>query len=268
MVVSTWNLPYEQFSPKDKERWPTILTNIVSTLSNEIHSLTLSDGTLPSGESKEKNTAKIEEGKEIIRALSALKHDMGRNKALQPILADGGSNVDCYNQHLQRLDGTDDTWFTAAWLFAECYLYREIRTLFAKTRFWNQSDPFFSSKEETYKSSSTAIIHLANSLLALDDRKDLLKDYEESNSALEIIFLEMMQAALWGNATDLSLLVDLKYEDLQKLQAVGAAAQAENAKFILRNDFSKVWDHIKGQKDARVDIVLDNGTERLGVTAY
>lgn len=70
---------------------------------------------------------------------------------------------------------------------------------------------------------------------------------------------EMIQADLWGNATDLSLLVDLKYEDLQKLQAVGAAAQAEQAKLILRNDLSKAWDHLKNVRDGRLDIVMDNG---------
>lgn len=69
----------------------------------------------------------------------------------------------------------------------------------------------------------------------------------------------MIQADLWGNATDLSLLVDLKYEDLQKLQAVGSAAQAEQAKMILRNDIPKVWELLKTMKDGRVDIVLDNG---------
>jgi hypothetical protein len=57
----------------DHGRWPTIITNIVSTLSNEIHTLTLSS---------DDNSAKIEEGKTIIRGLSALKHDMGRNKVL------------------------------------------------------------------------------------------------------------------------------------------------------------------------------------------
>ncbi|GHJ89415.1 hypothetical protein NliqN6_5817 [Naganishia liquefaciens] len=236
-------------------RWPTILTNIVSTLSNELHLLTLHG---PSDLSPQDVEAKIEEGKGIVRALSELKHDMGRNKVLHPIEDDGGANVECYNQHLKELDGTDDSWFTAAWLFAECYLYRDLRTLFAKTKFWNSYDPFFASKEETYKSSSAAMIHLAKSLMALDERKDLLNDWDSSGSVLEIIFLEMMQAALWGNATDLSLLVDLKYEDLQKLQSVGAAAQAENAKYILRNDFAKVWEHVKRQKDARVDIVLDN----------
>ena len=58
---------------------------------------------------------------------------------------------------------------------------------------------------------------------------------------------------------DLSLLVDLKYEDLQKLQAVGAAAQAEQSKYILRNDLPKAWEHVKGMKNGRVDIVMDNG---------
>lgn len=58
---------------------------------------------------------------------------------------------------------------------------------------------------------------------------------------------------------DLSLLVDLKYEDLQKLQSVGKEAQAEKVKFILKNDLPRVWEHIKTLKDGRVDIVLDNG---------
>lgn len=83
----------------------------------------------------------------------------------------------------------------------------------------------------------------------------------------------MIQADLWGNATvrsltwrysrtdeqDLSLLVDLNYADLQKLQAVGAKAQAEQAQMILRNDLPKVWDYLKTIKSGRVDIVLDNG---------
>jgi len=54
-------------------------------------------------------------------------------------------------------------------------------------------------------------------------------------------------------------LVDLKYEDLQKLQAVGAKAQAEQAQYILRNDLPGAWEHLKTLKNGRVDIVLDNG---------
>lgn len=55
------------------------------------------------------------------------------------------------------------------------------------------------------------------------------------------------------------MLVDLKYEDLQKLQAVGAKAQEEQAKFILRNDLPKVWELLKKVKNGRMDFVMDNG---------
>lgn len=57
-------------------------------------------------------------------------------------------------------------------------------------------------------------------------------------------------------------MVDLKYEDLQKLQAVGAAAQAEQAKLILRNDLGKAWKYLKTVKNGRLDIVMDNGEKR------
>lgn len=75
---------------------------------------------------------------------------------------------------------------------------------------------------------------------------------------------EMVQADLWGNATDLSLLVDLNYEDLQKLQAVGVAAQREQAARILRDDLPRVWELLKSVKGGRVDIVLDNGESVAG----
>jgi hypothetical protein len=52
-------------------RWPVILTNIVSAVSSVNH--TLGEG--------EKD--KLAEGKEIIRKLSELKHNMGRNGVLQ-----------------------------------------------------------------------------------------------------------------------------------------------------------------------------------------
>lgn len=61
-----------------------------------------------------------------------------------------------------------------------------------------------------------------------------------------------------GNATDLSLLPTMAYADIQKLQSVGKVAQAESKKFILINDLEKVWEKVRGLKNARVDIVLDN----------
>ena len=96
--------------------------------------------------------------------------------------------------------------------------YRRLRTSFAKTKHWNQFDPFFLQKADTYKSSSTAIIRkpalfsphvcsmlhsvervlhfirispkdLAKSLKKLDGQEEeLLKGYEEKGSALEVVF--------------------------------------------------------------------------------
>ncbi|WWD21880.1 hypothetical protein CI109_106368 [Kwoniella shandongensis] len=258
-----YKLPYGRVSPQDKEsfayktlvkRWPVVLTNVVSTLSNANHQLSMSSSA-GSAETEEKLT----EGKAIIAKISEMKYEMSHNAILSPIPEDGDDNVSCYNEELASFSEDERRWTTMNWLFAECYVYRRLRSYFASTKHWKEYDPFFEQKAETYKSSSGAIVHLAKALnSAIDEKDDLQTEWEKKGSALEVAFLEMVQADLWGNATDLSLLIDLKYEDLQKLQAVGAAAQAEQAKYILRDDMGKAWEHLKSVKDGRVDIIMDN----------
>lgn len=53
------------------ERWPTIITGIISTLTNVVHEL--------HGDESADAKAELEEGKVIISKLSAIKHEMGRN---------------------------------------------------------------------------------------------------------------------------------------------------------------------------------------------
>ncbi|ADV22777.1 hypothetical protein I305_05301 [Cryptococcus gattii E566] len=255
-----FKLPYDRVSPKDKEsfayttlvkRWPVVLTNVISAVSNANHEISMS--------SSADRDAKVAEGKKIISQISEMKYEMGHNALLSPIEDDGEINVDCYNEELASYPEEDRKWANMNWLFAECYVYRRLRSYFALTQYWKSYDPFFDQKAETYRSSSGAILHLAKAInSAVAEKHELDKDFEKPGSALEIAFMEMIQADLWGNATDLSLLIDLKYEDLQKLQAVGSEAQAEQAKFILRNDLSKTWEHIKGLKNGRIDFVMDN----------
>ncbi|KIR58324.1 hypothetical protein I314_05950 [Cryptococcus bacillisporus CA1873] len=255
-----FKLPYDRVSPKDKEsfayttlvkRWPVVLTNVISAVSNANHEISMS--------SSADKDAKVAEGKKIISQISEMKYEMGHNALLSPIEDDGEINVDCYNEELASYPEEDRKWSNMNWLFAECYVYRRLRSYFALTQYWKSYDPFFDQKAETYRSSSGAILHLAKAInSAVAEKHELDKDFEKPGSALEIAFMEMIQADLWGNATDLSLLIDLKYEDLQKLQAVGSEAQAEQAKFILRNDLSKTWEHIKGLKNGRIDFVMDN----------
>ena len=71
-------------------------------------------------------------------------------------------------------------------------------------------------------------------------------------------FLELAQVALWGNATDLSLLHNLSHADIQALQKTGKAAQKEAEHLILANDLEATWKYLSSLNNARIDIVLDN----------
>jgi uncharacterized protein with ATP-grasp and redox domains len=88
---------------------------------------------------------------------------------------------------------------------------------------------------------------------------------EEAEKAL---FMEMCEICLWGNATDLSLLTSLSYEDIQKLQ--GSEARKASEKNILVNDLPAAYERLleakkEGKKERRVDIVLDNAGFELYV---
>jgi len=86
--------------------------------------------------------------------------------------------------------------------------------------------------------------------------------------AEKILFMEMCEICLWGNATDLSLLTDLTYDDIQKLQGSEARKAAE--KNILVNDLPAAYELLQAargacKRDRRVDIVLDNAGFELYV---
>jgi len=66
----------------------------------------------------------------------------------------------------------------------------------------------------------------------------------------------MTQVALWGNATDLSLLGPTSLDHIHALQGT-KAIQAGQAR-IVSNDMSAAWDHLRSRPNGRIDIVLDN----------
>lgn len=83
-----------------------------------------------------------------------------------------------------------------------------------------------------------------------------------------VLFKEMCEVCLWGNATDLSLLTSLTYEDIQKLQ--GSQAREAQSKNVLINDLPAAFDALKraqieNPSGGRVDIVLDNAGFELYV---
>ena len=125
----------------------------------------------------------------------------------------------------------------------------------------------------TFKSSRPAVLELAAKYkeLVLQLEKDKMgsKSEGELEEAEKILFTEMLEICLWGNATDLSLLTSLTYEDIQKLQ--GSKARKEAEKNILVNDLPATYQVLKqaqkskGNKARQVDIVLDNAGFELFV---
>jgi uncharacterized protein with ATP-grasp and redox domains len=97
---------------------------------------------------------------------------------------------------------------------------------------------------------------------------DKNKTGADHDEAQKLLFTEMCEICLWGNATDLSLLTSLTYEDIQKLQ--GSEARKASEKNILVNDLDAAYEVLQkakseGKKERRVDIVLDNAGFELYV---
>lgn len=138
---------------------------------------------------------------------------------------------------------------------------------------WKNYDIFSRQKLSTFKSSRPAVIELAGRykdiVTQLHEKQDDSLSPEETAKKEEILFREMSEICLWGNATDLSLLTNLTYEDIQKLQ--GSAARKAAEENIIANDFTAAFAALKqSQKDnpkgeRQVDIILDNAGFELFV---
>lgn len=126
----------------------------------------------------------------------------------------------------------------------------------------------------TFQSSRPAVLELAarykDIVTELESKHTIqgAKTQEELEEAEKFLFTEMSECCLWGNATDLSLLTSLSYEDIQKLQ--GSEARKASEKNIIVNDLSKAFKVLmeakqSGKKERRVDIVLDNAGFELFV---
>lgn len=148
-----------------------------------------------------------------------------------------------------------------------------MNTLFAASKHWKNYDVFRRQKMSTFKSSRPAVLELAARYkeLALEAEKatETGKTADQVVQADKLLFSEMCEICLWGNATDLSLLTSLTYEDIQSLQ--GSEARKSSQKNIIVNELGSAFDVLqksrkeKRDSERRVDIVLDNSGFELYV---
>ncbi|OAG05500.1 DUF89-domain-containing protein [Paraphaeosphaeria sporulosa] len=241
-----------------RSRWPIIITQGIDDVHRSIYAT--------------QDEEKVKEGKWIVSELAGLKYELQHDRELSPIPDDGEPDVADYNKELEALKPAK--WHSVPWLYSECYLYRRISSIFKRTQNWRSYDIFARQKMSTFKSSRPAVIELANRyrdiVTELESKHTIkgAKTAEELEEAEKVLFVEMCEICLWGNATDLSLLTNLTYEDIQKLQ--GSEARKKSEKNILVNDLDKAFKILstaqkEGKKERRVDIVLDNAGFELFV---
>ncbi|KAK3935875.1 putative UPF0364 protein [Diplogelasinospora grovesii] len=238
--------------PTARERWPVIITNAIDDAYRSVSDC--------------EDAEKRDEGKKIIEELAKLKYEVQHDRELTPIRDDGYPDVALYNRELEQLG--NPTWLNVPWLYSECYLFRRMSTSFSLSKHWKGYDVFARQKIKTFRSSRNAVLELAARY------RDLVTKMRETTAspdpeAEKLLFMEMCEICLWGNATDLSLLTSLTYEDIQKLQ--GSEARKNSEKNILVNDLPAAYELLlkakseKPRGERQVDIVLDNAGFELFV---
>lgn len=143
-----------------------------------------------------------------------------------------------------------------------------INTSFTLSQHWKNYDVFARQKINTFRSSRPAVVELAARYKDIVTKLRTQDPASIDEDAERLLFMEMCEICLWGNATDLSLLTSLTYEDIQKLQGSSARKAAEAN--ILINDLPAAFETLlaakkAGKRDRQVDIVLDNAGFELFV---
>ncbi|KAK8745668.1 hypothetical protein OTU49_000307 [Cherax quadricarinatus] len=227
-----------------KDRLPVILTRVVDYLYREKDSLGNNYG-----------KAAREDCKKVIGRCSQLKNEMQTNKDLLPLQAHPDpsypyDDANIWNRYLEnyiRVTGVAPKWFTAPWLYVECYMYTRIHESLYLCNVLKDFDPFMDQKRNALIDSKEAIEALAVHVLSLCGRISTF-----SQEQLKQHVIKLIEISLWGNRCDLSISGGAdKSQDsdvlllLDKLQSK-----------ILVNNSESLWQLLVALPEDQRDIVL------------
>ncbi|PIL31472.1 hypothetical protein GSI_06174 [Ganoderma sinense ZZ0214-1] len=194
-----------------------------------------------------------------IERMDALKQELQEHAKLRPVIDDGEADVALWNKLVAKYF-QGKTFMNAPWLFAEAYKYRRLQECFSVSKHWKNYDVFFRQKCDTFSRSSEAVFELSMRFAEPFTQKADVTS-EEKLEAERLMFLELTQICLWGNSTDLSLLINMTEEQIKSLQSTGGAHLAATEKNILGNHMKRLWEtvvNLRANTGGRVDFVLDN----------
>lgn len=216
-------------------RWPALIGTAVDDVRLEL-------AALPEGQKKQ-------QGVQLVEDMLAVQRSVASDAIVEPIIAEVPDR-DIYNRFI-TVDGQRQQWSAMGWLDSECLVYRKLQIALEAQPLWRGFDYFARAKNDTFVKSAHAVSTLAERYHKVHVQLATRPPPE----VLELLAHELFSTALWGNATDLSLLVTVSMEQLKELQVSAANRDKES---LLVNDFKKVWHQLRSDAGGRVDIVLDN----------
>ncbi|KAH7886049.1 hypothetical protein F5I97DRAFT_2025412 [Phlebopus sp. FC_14] len=194
-----------------------------------------------------------------LERMDSLMTDLSGNAKLRPIIDDAEGDVALWNKEIAKyFQGKD--FMNAPWLFAEAYKYRRLHECFSISKYWKDYDVFYRQKCDTFSRSADAVFELSMRFAEPFKHCDNVSDNEKLE-AERLMFLELTQVCLWGNSTDLSLLINMTEDQIKSLQSTGGDQLAATEKNILGNHLSQLWETVKNLREKtgrRIDFVLDN----------
>ncbi|KAG5351697.1 hypothetical protein C0989_005210 [Termitomyces sp. Mn162] len=182
-----------------------------------------------------------------IERMGELMTDLSGNAKLRPIIDDNEADVALWNKEIAKyFQGKD--FMNAPWLFAEAYKYRRLHEAFSVSRHWRDYDVFYRQKCDTFSRSADAVFELSMRFAEPFKLSEALSP-EERLEAERLMFLELTQVCLWGNSTDLSLLINMTEEQIKSLQSTGGDHLAATEKNILGNHLGRLWETVKDLRE-------------------
>jgi damage-control phosphatase, subfamily III len=148
----------------------------------------------------------------------------------------------------------NNSYFSAVWLYSECYIYRKLKSIFDETKSLCNFDYFAQSKELELKKSMPAIAR------AICNVNQFLSSYK-TPSEIEDFFCKLLKFDLWGNRNDLSITLG---EEIKKIDSDPFKDVEMYDKDLLVDQTRDIWQCISSEKDNKIiDIISDNSGYEL-----
>lgn len=223
------------------ERVPVIITNILDQITREKEKIIERFGEVSR-----------EEIKNCIGEISKLKYELQTDKQMWEIPGDESDQYE-WNRLLKEIE-PNNSYFSAIWLYAECYVYRRIKSIFAETQKLKDFDYFENSKKLELKNSMATIARVIKSV----------NEFNASNPThdqLGEFFRNLLKVNLWGNRNDLSITLG---KEIEQVESDPIADVETFNKELLVDQTVDIWNCLNVEKaDKTVDIINDNSGYEL-----